>query len=156
MTDEQAWALSLVPEIFWANIYHDTIVESEWLKDKTISPTGSMGAAVGYNFLYPLYRILDEMHPKNILETGLGQSTRLTAQYAGYYKANHSVVEHEPSWAKFFSESFKGMSNYTKIYVTPLYEADYEGNKYLAYKNFDKILNNIDSSGGVSQNLILS
>ena len=143
MTDEQAWALSLVPEILWANLYHDAIIESEWLKDKTISPSGSLGMAVGYNFVYPLYRILDEMHPKNILETGLGQSTRLTAQYAGYYKATHSVVEHDPNWAKFFLESFKGMSDYSKLYVTPLYMADHEGIPYYAYQNFEKILNHI-------------
>ena len=52
-------------EAVWAHIFHDTIVESTWLKDKTFSP-GRW--AVGYPYLYVMYRILNEVHPKRILE----------------------------------------------------------------------------------------
>ena len=71
---------AFIPEILWANIYHDTIASSDWLHDRTISPGGLYRWGVGYNFLYAVYRILDEMRSRHILELGLGQSTRLSGQ----------------------------------------------------------------------------
>lgn len=69
-------------EILWANAFHDTIIDSEWLKSKTFSP-GRWG--VGYQYLYVLYRVLNEIKPRNILELGMGQTTRMIGQYAAYY-----------------------------------------------------------------------
>lgn len=74
--------LSALEEIRWGQIYNSTIAGSEWLKDQSVSP-GRW--AVGYNYLYILYRILNDVKPTNILELGLGQSTKLMAQYAAFY-----------------------------------------------------------------------
>ena len=98
-------------EAVWAAIFNNTIVNSEWLLDKQFSP-GRW--AVRYQTLYVIYRILNEVKPNKILELGLGQSTRMTAQYSQFYKVKHEVVEHDQSWIEFFSNSFKMLVN-TKI-----------------------------------------
>ncbi len=137
---------AFIPEILWANIYHDTIVGSEWLQDKTISPGGPYRWAVGYNFLYALYRVLDEMRPQHILELGLGQSTRLTGQYARYFGAAHFVVEHDKDWVNFFCNSWRKMPNQTIIYLTELVQKELSGNRYCAYKEFDNLIKEVDTS----------
>ena len=57
--------------------------------------------------MYALYRVLNEAKPKSILELGLGQSTRMIAQYAMHTPGvEHTVVENNPSWIDFFSADF--------------------------------------------------
>lgn len=54
--------------------------------------------------MYTLYRILDEVQPKNILEMGLGQTSKMTTQYAKYYKDSHLlIVEGDQLWIDNFS-----------------------------------------------------
>lgn len=124
-----------VRELHWAQIYHDTIIGSKWLKDKAISPGGVRGWAVGYNFLYVLYRVLEEMKPRRILELGLGQSTKLTSQYAECYGAEHVVVEHDREWESFFRLGFQ-IPPITRIVQRNLVEKQMEGQKYFAYEDF--------------------
>ncbi len=61
-------------EILWAEIFRSVTDKSTWLKNRSFAP-GRW--ALGYPALYILYRILNEMKPKSILELGLGQSTRM-------------------------------------------------------------------------------
>ncbi|MDY4032188.1 MAG: hypothetical protein SOY64_03845 [Pyramidobacter sp.] len=101
-------------EAVWAEIFNNAITGSEWLTDTAFSP-GRW--AVGYPYLYVMYRVLNEVHPRNILELGLGQSTRMIAQYAAHTsrtaqcvphcKIRHQIVEHDPEWIEFFARSFK-------------------------------------------------
>ena len=99
-------------EAVWAQIFNNTISESLWLKDKTFSP-GRW--AVGYPYLYVMYRVLNETRPKHILELGLGQSTRMIAQYAAAFQdVEHIVVEHDPEWVEFFCNDFPLPKN-TKV-----------------------------------------
>lgn len=96
----------------WAQIFDLTISRSTWLKDKAFSP-GRW--AVGYPYLYVMYRVLNETHPKHILELGLGQSTRMISQYAAAYDdVEHIVVEHDLEWIQFFCNSYP-IPNNTKI-----------------------------------------
>lgn len=139
----EGWELNWVPEIYWAEVYHDTIIGSEWLSDKKISPAGPRSWAVGYNFLYALYRVLDEMKPTCILELGLGQSSKLTAQFADYYGASHYIIEHDKDWVEFFLHGWNKFSERTKIMITPLVQDNLNGAKYLAYDGFDKIIHGI-------------
>lgn len=91
-------------EAVWAEIFNNTICDSLWLKDQTFSP-GRW--AVGYQYLYVMYRVLNEQKPKKILELGLGQSTRMIAQYAKWQTdVEHYVVEHDPEWISFFENDF--------------------------------------------------
>ena len=79
--------------IIWAEIFNNVISNSSWLTNKSFS-AGRW--AVGYQYLYVVYRILNEVRPKNILELGLGQSTRLFGQYAASdVEVQHIVVEHD-------------------------------------------------------------
>lgn len=91
-------------ESLWADIFRDSVTDSAWLKDKALSP-GRW--AVGYPYLYVLYRILNETKPQDILELGLGVSTRVISQYAGHHGGtSHSVVESNPEWIDFFGKDF--------------------------------------------------
>lgn len=123
----------MLASIYWGQIYNNTIIDSKWLVNKTVSP-GRW--AVGYDFLYVLYRALNDVKPETILELGLGQSTRLTSQYAAYKKAKHIVVEHDPEWKNFFELSWEQLSEYTEIQLHPLEKCEYGTNVYYKYKDF--------------------
>lgn len=99
-------------EAVWAAIFNNTIFNSQWLVDKTFAP-GRW--AVGYPYLYVMYRVLNEVRPKKILELGLGQSTRMIGQYAAACSdVEHIVVEHDLEWIRFFENDFQ-LSNHSQI-----------------------------------------
>lgn len=80
----------------WTDVYNSTIEGTNWLKSRRFSP-GRW--AIGYQYLYVLYRILDEVHPKNIIDLGLGQSSWMIAQYAASdEEVSHTIVEHDQTW----------------------------------------------------------
>ncbi len=94
---------SMVREIMWGQIFHESISDCNWLKSKSFSP-GRWAA--GYPLLYVLYRVLTDIAPIRILELGLGQTTHMIAQYAAFHKdCSHIVVEHDQEWIDFFSRS---------------------------------------------------
>ena len=72
-----------INELLYANKFHDTIKQSKWYKDQSLS-LGEM--AIDYGTAYVLYRVLDKMNPSSILEFGLGQSSKLIHQYANSYQ----------------------------------------------------------------------
>lgn len=119
-------------EILWSNIYNSTIADSAWLLDKSISP-GRW--AVGYPFLYALYRCLNDYKPQSILELGLGQSTRVTAQYAASFQAQHIICEHDADWLEFFQTNLH-LSSYSSIKLLPLGQEQYRDTSYYCYENF--------------------
>lgn len=99
-------------EAVWAEIFNNTVSGSTWLKNTAFSP-GRW--AVGYPALYVMYRVLNEARPKRILELGLGQSTRMIAQYAAAHEdVEHIVVEHDAEWIAFFKNDF-ALSERTRI-----------------------------------------
>lgn len=100
---------SIGQEILFANIFHDAVRGSQWLGEQPFAPGR---AAIGYPTLYALYRILDEMQPRCILEMGLGESTKMIGSYVRWItevrneECQHFVVEHDPSWIHFFGKRF--------------------------------------------------
>jgi len=90
-------------ESLYSNIFRDTISESTWLINKKFSL--HYGAA-NYSFLYVLYRILDELRPINILEFGLGQTTKLTTEYINNteYGKSLTVIDDDQEWIENFSK----------------------------------------------------
>lgn len=99
-------------EILWAETLDRTLSGSTWFKDVSLSP-GRW--AVGYPYLYALYRSLNEAHPTSILEIGLGQSTNMIGQYATEFDSvNHVVVEHDQSWIDFYLSENK-LSDRSKV-----------------------------------------
>ncbi len=121
-------------ESVWAEIFNQAISGSAWLKDKSFSP-GRW--AVGYPYLYVMYRVLNESKPRKILELGLGQSTRMIAQYAAAHEGvEHYVVEHDPEWIQFFTNDFP-LPAATKIVQLPWDFVPYrEAESVRVYKDF--------------------
>lgn len=109
MNQLQRDTLALVHENNWAFIFNNTISESEWLTKKSLS----LGRwAIGYQCSYILYRVLNEVRPKHILELGLGQSTKIIGQYSDYYKeVQHTVVESDSQWIEFFMHNYPLQEN---------------------------------------------
>ena len=92
-------------ETVWAAIFNNVISGSRWLQNTSFS---ARRWAVGYQYLYVMYRVLNEIHPKRILELGLGQSTRMLGQYASAHEnVSHFVVEHDSEWIDFFQRGFQ-------------------------------------------------
>ena len=89
-------------ENYWANVFNSTIAESDFLTYKAFCP-GRWGAS--YSFLYVLYRVLDEFRPHNILEFGLGQTSKISIQYANKYNENLTIIEHNPEWLDAFKKN---------------------------------------------------
>jgi hypothetical protein len=119
-------------EILKAFIFNDSIKDCEWLKYRSFS---AGGWAVDYGCLYTLFRILNDTHPKSILEFGLGQSSKLIHQYANYYRDVNAVTyEHDLEWIDFFNKGKIG-DYWVNIYKTELQEMNYKEYKILSYKN---------------------
>ncbi|MBO7144839.1 MAG: hypothetical protein J6W13_08425 [Salinivirgaceae bacterium] len=119
-------------EILNAHRFSDTIKDSEWLKNKSFS---AGGAALDYGALYTMYRILDSVHPINILEFGLGQSSKMIYQYTNHYDNSRAITyEHDEEWISFFKSIVKDLYP-INIYKTELQETEYNGRKTLSYKN---------------------
>lgn len=121
-------------EAVWAEVFNNAISGSAWLKNTAFSP-GRW--AVGYPALYVMYRVLNEARPKRILELGLGQSTRMIAQYAAAHKdVEHIVVEHDADWIAFFKNDF-ALSEHTKIVRLDLEMVPYKDAEAVrTFKNF--------------------
>lgn len=121
-------------EILFAEIFHDTTKNSTWFhKDLSLS-----SGAIGYPLAYILYRTLNDIHPKSILELGLGQSTKIITEYVkANPKVTHDVVEHNPEWIDFFKRG-TDLQEIQKIHYLPNYKRTFKGCEVNAYKNFKK------------------
>jgi len=125
----------MLKEINYADVFNNTIHTSDWLIDKTFSPTGY---AIGYPLLYVLYRILDEQHPKNILEFGFGQSTKLFHQYSSFIKEAHiTTFEHNAKWVEFFSKR-KSRPENAELVVVESEIIRFKGFNTIIIKNIDQ------------------
>ena len=124
-----------VKEINYAQIFNDTVKESVWLSKKNFSLNNS---ASNYSFMYILYRILDEVQPKNILELGLGQTSKMTTQYAKYYNDSHLlIIEGDQLWIDNFSNKLNIESN-VDIVQRDVETFTYNDTENLRFKDFDE------------------
>lgn len=99
----------MINEAVWGEIFNNTIATSVWLTDRSFSP-GRW--ALGYPALYVLYRVLEEFRPQNILELGLGQSTKMISQFVSMNNTtNHYIVEHDSNWISFYLNNHVLCSN---------------------------------------------
>ena len=129
--------LSRTKEINYAFVFNDTISESDWLKKRDFSLNNS---ASNYSFMYTLFRILDEVNPKNILELGLGQTSKMTSQYANYYPdSNLMIVDGDQGWIDVFSEKFEISDNINILQCdTEMFE--YNGTENLRFANLEDVV----------------
>lgn len=91
-------------EVYVATVFHDTIKNSKWFLEQSLSLSGF---AVGYPFALCLYRVLNDFKPQNLFEIGLGQSTLITSQYASFYGADLTVIEQSKEWTDVFVNMHK-------------------------------------------------
>ncbi len=128
-------------EILYAQIFRDSIQDIAWLKNKNFSLSGG---AANYSFIYFLFRILNEIKPKKILECGIGQTSKLSSQYAAYYpEISLKLIEHNTKWLSFFKEQISLSENIE--FITP-------ETKEVIYKN-KKTNSYIELSNKIGNNL---
>lgn len=96
-------------EILWAMNFNRAISESKWIIRKDFAPNGM---AVGNFYLYIMYKILDSGRFSSALDIGMGQTTKMIAQYANYdSRMKHLVIEDNQDWIDFISPSLHLRSN---------------------------------------------
>lgn len=124
-------------EILYASIYNSSIKNCGWWTEK-INP-GRW--AVGYSFLYVLFRILDEIEPQKILEFGLGQSTVMTTSYVNNKERCllHEIIEHDQEWIDFFEKKINlTLSHINKV---TLQKAQFKSKDIFCYKDISSCMN---------------
>jgi len=132
-------------EIKTALLFNNSINDCEWLKYKSFSP-GSW--ACDYSCLYTLFRVLNDMRPKSILEFGLGQSSKLIHQYANFFNnVNAITCEHDIDWINFFKKHQDNNYNINMLQME-LEEVFYKDKPTLTYKDFINELSNGKKGGG--------
>jgi hypothetical protein len=121
----------MIKEVYNANIFHSTINNSPWLKDKSFSP-GRW--AVDYSCLYVMYRLLNDMRPQNIVEFGVGQSTRMLQQYAKFHNSQIVSFESDPEWVYFLKNSVNTLDD-SLISLVELEKIIYNDHEALRFKS---------------------
>lgn len=97
-----------INEVYWGLVFNNSIADSPWLLKKQFNP-GRWAA--GYPLLYILYRIYNDIKPTNILEFGLGESTKLAYQYnQANPQSKLTVIEQDSNWLHFFSEQIHNIA----------------------------------------------
>lgn len=131
-------SIRLNEEVLYKLTWDDTKKDIDWIKNlPSISP-GRM--AVGYNYIYVMTRILNELKPHTVLDMGLGISSTLINTYFSYYNYDdglHIISEHDEGWINFYTSSHK-LSNVSKICKQDLTEKIYKRTKVTAYKDLGK------------------
>ncbi len=124
-------------ESVFAHIFHDTTRTSSWFHDRNISPSRF---AANYTLLYLLYRILDEMRPQQILDIGMGETSRLISQYVrNVPDAKHVLLEEDRLWIDVFSSKFS-LPNNTEILQLPYETIDFMNDRVPVFKGLKEAL----------------
>ncbi len=121
-------------EIEWAQIYRDSIRGKIYLENLPIN----VGRWAGnYSFFYILNRILNDYKPKNILDLGLGESSKFISTYLDNYltESKHTIVEQDQSWITSFNDKFT-LSSRSKIIYCELREKQIKGHNVNYYEGF--------------------
>lgn len=112
----------MIREASWANVYHDATNGCSWFPEGGL-PCWPGRGAVGYQYMYVVFRILNELKPQNILEIGMGQSTRLIGQYIKTRESNefkHYCVEHDAGWADVCKSLWPLDESRSEVVILPL------------------------------------
>ena len=152
--DKDSTLQKILQENLYANYFHDSIKNSSWLKNQNFTPT--KGAA-NYSFLFTLFSILENTNVANILELGLGQTSKITTQYINNKNtcANLTILEHNQDWVQTFSKNLV-LSENIQILTPKLCTTNIKGYSATKYENilpseskYDLII--IDGPIGIDQ-----
>lgn len=140
--DKSDEMLRIAKELLWRDVFVDTVKGYAWYRDKSIS----LGRwAIGYNYAYVLARVLDEFKPNSILECGLGQSSKIIADFvAANDDVIYDIVEQDQSWSEFFKRNCCFIEK-IRIHIRNIIETDLlieEGviTKTYVYEDFESII----------------
>lgn len=138
INDIQYKSLELIYlELKYGLLFNDIIKDSKWLKNKNFSLISSDS---NYSFMYVLYRILDKVKPKNILEFSLGQTTKMTTQYVDSNKESKiTVIDSNPEWIDLFSDNLI-LSENVNLAFCDLELFKFESTENYHYKNLSNIV----------------
>lgn len=129
----------LLKELLKAQQFNNAIADCSCLKDRSFAPGGW---AVDYAFLYTLYRVLRGINPVQIIEFGLGQSSKLIHQYAASdTKVQAETVEHDADWVLFFRQALN-VDYRMHISLLPLCEVVYNNQPTTSYLEVHKVFAN--------------
>ena len=120
----------MAQESLAAITFSNAIQNSEWLKYKSFYP-GRW--AVEYTFLLTLFRIFEHHNFTNLLEFGLGQTSRMVHQYAAFHNVPAITVEHDDEWIDFTRKDTHNAYP-INVKVLPLEMVDYNGYKTRTYQ----------------------
>lgn len=119
-------------ELLWAQTFDFAIRGSEWFTNKALNP-GRW--ALGFPGLYILYRTLSDVKPESILELGLGESSKLTFQYAKHYPGKHlTIIEQSDEWRDVFCDTIFDARQ--MVCVLPLDVRGSGSAKHYSYRDF--------------------
>lgn len=91
-----------VKEQNWGLRFSFAIRDSQWLKKTGFNP-GRW--AIGFPAMYALYRVINEMRPRSILEFGLGESSKFTCQYKKAFEETElTIIEQDADWLSVFDQ----------------------------------------------------
>lgn len=121
----------LVQEVIWGQKFYFAIQDSQWLHRTNFNASGW---ALGFPALYLLYRVLNVVKPKSIIEFGLGESTKMTFQYIGSFPdARLQVIEQSQEWLDFIDNEIPDIAMHVKI--LPIETRIIEGYETIIYSN---------------------
>lgn len=120
----------MAQESLAAITFSNAIQNSEWLKYKSFYP-GRW--AVEYTFLLTLFRIFEHHKFTNLLEFGLGQTSRMVHQYAAFHNVPAITVEHDDEWVEFTRKDTHNAYP-INVKVLPLEMVDYNDYKTRTYQ----------------------
>lgn len=120
-------------ELDWANVYHDSIRGKPWLTDLPLN-VGRM--AGNYSFFYVLNRILTDFKPKEILEFGLGESSKVISRFIEHElpESNHDIIEQDADWTAYFKSRFT-LSGKSTVQILPAVKTRVNGRSTYRYEN---------------------
>lgn len=128
----------MAQESLAAITFSNAIQESEWLKYKSFYP-GRW--AVEYTFLLTLFRIFEHHKFTNLLEFGLGQTSRMVHQYAAFHNVPAITVEHDSEWVEFTRKDTHNAYPIS-VKIMPLEMVDYNGYKTRTYQGIKTAFEN--------------
>lgn len=116
----------------------------KWLEDVSLK---AENFAVSYDYMFVMVQVMEHMNPKNILEFGLGQSSKILARYCDrfYYPCvKYDVIEQNDEWIKFIQSEFDSHNQLERVkihHVPMITKEDPEpGGEINCYKDISAVM----------------
>ena len=126
-------------ELEWAHNFHDSIRGITYIENLNLNIGRWAG---GYAFFYILNRILNDYQPKNILEFGLGESSKLISKYIDFNLTitKHTILEQSIDWKNSFCSRFV-LSKSSQVEICEQISKKVKGFEVNSYSNLDSFVN---------------